>query len=121
MKPQSCKAKGRRHQQDVCEALVSVRSDLESDDIRSTAMGQCGEDILFSPLARRIYPYSIECKNVEKINIWEAIDQARSNAGKYTPAVAFSKNNEEIWMAIPLKDFLRFFKNKEDNEQTTTK
>jgi hypothetical protein len=45
--------------------------------------------------------------------MWEAIDQARSNAGKYTPAVAFSKNNEEIWMAIPLKDFLKFFDNRE--------
>jgi hypothetical protein len=114
MRPQSAKAKGRRHQQDVCKALVEVRSDLEPDDIRSTSMGALGEDVLFSPAARRIYPYSIECKNVEKINIWEAIDQARSNAGKYTPAVAFSKNNEEIWMAIPLKDFLRFFNNKEN-------
>lgn len=117
MKPSSAKAKGRRHQQNVCEALVSVRSDLEPDDIRSTSMGALGEDILFSPLARRIYPYSIECKNVEKINIWDAINQARSNAGKYTPAVAFSKNNEEIWIAIPMTDFLRFFKNKEDNEE----
>ena len=120
MKTSSCKAKGRRHQQAVCEALVSVRSDLEADDIRSTAMGVIGEDILFSPLARRVYPYSIECKNVEKINIWEAIEQARSNSGKYTPAVAFSKNNEEIFIAIPLKDFLRFFKNKEDNEEPNT-
>ena len=117
MKSRSCKAKGRRHQQAVCEALVSVRSDLEKDDVRSTAMGQTGEDILFSPLARRIYPYSIECKNVEKLNIWEAIRQAEANAGKYTPAVAFSKNNEKIWIAIPLEDFLRFFKNKDGNNE----
>jgi hypothetical protein len=113
MRVSSAKGKGRRLQQEVAKRLASVRSDLEDDDIRSTSIGCNGEDILFSPAARRVYPYSIECKNVEKLNIWDAIKQARSNAGNHTPAVMFSKNHETIWVAIPLNDFLRFFKNKE--------
>lgn len=118
MRPQSAKSKGRRFQQKVRDALLERRSDLEPDDIRSTSMGAGGEDILFSPAARRVYPLSIECKCVEKLNIWDAIKQAKDNAGKYTPAVAFSRNNEDTWVAVPLEYFLDFFKSKESkNEQ----
>lgn len=107
MRPQSCKAKGRRLQQDVCQALVQAAEPfLEKDDVRSTAMGAPGEDVLFSPLARRIYPFSIECKNVEKINIWEAIKQAESQNRAYKPMVCFSKNGEDIYVAVKLQDFL---------------
>lgn len=107
MRPQSCKAKGRRLQQDVCEALVKAAEPfLETDDVRSTSMGAPGEDVLLSPLARKIYPFSIECKNVEKLNIWDAIKQAEAQNRSYKPMVAFKKNNEEIYVAIKLKDFL---------------
>jgi hypothetical protein len=75
-------------------------------------MGAFGEDILFSPAARKIYPISIECKNVEKINIWEAIEQARTNAGKNTPVVVFKKNNEEAHVAIPFKEYLALLHNR---------
>lgn len=106
MKPSSCKAKGRRLQQDVCDALVKATGGiLEPDDVRSTSMGAPGEDVLLSPAARRIYPFSIECKNVEKLNIWQAIAQAKSQGG-HAPMVCFKKNNEEIYVAITLKDFL---------------
>lgn len=106
MRPSSCKAKGRRLQQEVRDALLQAAPSLEPDDIRSTSMGAYGEDILFSPAARRLYPISVECKNVEKINIWEAIDQARDNAGTFTPVVVFKKNNEEAHVAIPLKHYI---------------
>jgi hypothetical protein len=59
MKPRSAKAKGRRFQQEVRDALLSNFPFLEPDDIRSTSMGASGEDILLSPAARRVYPYSI--------------------------------------------------------------
>lgn len=106
MRPQSAKAKGRRFQQEVRDKLLDAAPELEPDDIRSTSMGAGGEDILFSPAARRVYPFSIECKNVEKIRIWEAIKQARENCGNHTPAVAFKKNGEEAYIAIPFQKFL---------------
>lgn len=106
MKPQSAKAKGRRLQQEVCETLVeNSKGVLEPDDVRSTSMGAPGEDILMSPLARKLYPFTIECKNVEKLNIWQAIDQAKSQ-GRHKPMVAFKRNGEEIYVAIKLADFI---------------
>lgn len=107
MKPKSAKAKGRRFQQMVRDLLVSSSAILEPDDVRSTSMGAGGEDLLLSPLARKVYPYSFECKNTEKLNIWKAIEQSRENANGYTPVVAFTKNKEEAYVAIPLKEFIR--------------
>lgn len=110
MRVQSAKAKGRRLQQKVRDALLDGRPDLHPDDIRSTAMGQNGEDILFSSAARKVYPYSIECKCVEKLNIWEAINQAKENAGPHIPMVAFSRNNEDMWVVIPMSKFIDLHK-----------
>ena len=105
MKPRSCKAKGRRFQQEVRDLLLKFAPSLEPDDVRSTSMGASGEDILFSPAARRIYPYNIECKNVESLNIWKAVDQAESQ-GNHIPLVAFKKNNKRAFVAIPLEHFM---------------
>lgn len=106
MKPSSAKAKGRRLQQEVRDLFLENAPSLEPDDIRSTSMGAAGEDILFSPAARKLYPFSVECKNVEKLNVWEAIKQAKEHNPKYTPLVAFTKNGEDIYVAIPIKKFL---------------
>jgi hypothetical protein len=109
----------------VCEALVAgTNGVLEKDDVRSTSMGAPGEDVLLSPLARKIYPFSIECKNVEKINIWDAIKQAEAQNRAYKPMVAFKKNNEEIYVAIKLTDLLEVYNydhvNRVRNVQTNT-
>lgn len=110
MKVSSAKSKGRRHQQDVCKKLLEVSSGLEPDDIRSASMGAPGEDILFSPAARRQFPFSIECKNVEKLSIWAAIDQSRANAPKdYTTAVVFTRNHETPQIALPFDKFLEIY------------
>lgn len=117
MRVQSAKNKGRRLQQQTRDALLKARPDLHPDDIRSTSMGADGEDIQMSKAAREIYPYSIECKNVEKLNIWEAIYQSRSNCGGHTPVVVFSKNHEAPWIALPLDDFLKLHKvDKDENK-----
>lgn len=115
MRPQSAKAKGRRFQQYIRDLLLKVAGKaLEPDDIRSTSMGAGGEDILLSPAARKLFPYSIECKNVEKLSIWEAIQQAKDNAGKYIPMVAFTKNNHDVWIAIPADKFMELVHDHED-------
>ena len=109
MKTHSAKQKGRRHQQDVCKKLIEVGHNLEPDDIRSASMGAPGEDILLSPAARKQFPFSFECKNVEKLSIWAAIDQARENAKNYVPAVVFTKNREVPQIALPFETFLEIY------------
>ncbi len=111
MKTSSAKAKGRRHQQDVCKKLLEVSNGLEPDDIRSASMGAPGEDILFSPAARRQFPFSIECKNVEKLSIWSAIDQSRTNCrDDHTPMVVFTRNHETPQITLPFEKFLEIYK-----------
>lgn len=109
MRTSSAKQKGRRLQQKVCNLFLGAAKFLHKDDIRSASMGAPGEDILFSPAAREVFPFSVECKNVEKLSIWSAIDQARANAGQYTPAVVFSKNHEIDFIAMPFEKFLEIY------------
>ena len=105
--PRSAKNKGRRLQQEVRDAILKVFGwALTPDDVKSTSMGAGGEDIQLSSNARRLVPLSIECKYVEKIDIWGAVKQAEDNAGEHLPAVAFRKNNRQTHIALPLEVFL---------------
>ena len=45
--------------------------------------------------AREKFPLSIECKNVEKLNVWEAYEQASENCGDYEPIVVMKKNRKK--------------------------
>ena len=110
MKTQSAKAKGRRLQQEVRDLLIESFHQLLPDDIRSTGMGQSGEDLQLSPFARTHIPFSFECKNQEKLNIWQAIGQAEDNAGGYDPAVVFKRNRTKTYVAIPLETFVKLIK-----------
>ena len=73
MKTSSAKAKGRRLQQKVRDLLLETFTELEPDDIRSTSMGVSGEDLQLSPAARKLIPFAIECKNQEKLNVWDSL------------------------------------------------
>jgi hypothetical protein len=69
MKTRSAKNKGKRLQNDVRDLILETFKELEPDDVRSTTMGDSGEDVLLSPAARKLFPFSVECKNQEKLNI----------------------------------------------------
>jgi hypothetical protein len=97
--------------------LEAFKTELEPDDVRSTSMGASGPDLLFSPAARRLFPFDVEVKAVEKLNIWQAIEQARGH-GQNTPMVCFTKNSEKMFVALPMDKFLEIYKkalNEKDN------
>lgn len=51
-----------------------------------------------------VYPIHWECKRVEKLNIYNAIEQATRDARDgYIPVVAHRRNGEEWLMTMPLK------------------
>ena len=53
-------------------------------------------------------PYHIECKKVEKLNIWKALEQAEKDCPEdKIPIVIFTRNRTEDYVAIKLEDFLR--------------
>ena len=66
MKVKSAKAKGRKLQNNVVEELRKAYPELEDDDIKAQIMGVSGEDVVFSPLAKRLIGLSFECKNQER-------------------------------------------------------
>ena len=81
MKSRSAKNKGKRLQNNVRDLLLESFTELEPDDVRSAIMGESGEDIKLSPAARKQIPFSFECKNQEKLNIWDSLQQAEENSG----------------------------------------
>ena len=91
MKPQSAKAKGRKLQQWVRNQFIE-QLDVHPEDIESRSMGAGGEDLIMARDARKKFPYSIECKNQEKLNVWSAWEQAKENCKSYKPLVVMSRN-----------------------------
>lgn len=102
MRPQSCKSKGRRFQQRVARALLDAFPHLTEDDVRSTSMGAPGEDIQLSSRAREVVPLSIECKCVERLNVWQCLEQAEKNtrAGSHS-CLVFSRNHARTYAVLP--------------------
>ncbi len=107
MKPRSAKNKGKRLQNKVRDLILEKFNELEPDDVRSITMGDSGEDILLSPAARRLFPYSVECKNQEKINIWSSLEQAEENSGKHIPLVIFKRNRSKTYAVLEFKELLK--------------
>ena len=109
MKPQSAKAKGRRLQQQFRELLIEELG-IHPEDIESRSMGAGGEDLIMARAAREKFPYSIECKNVEKLNVWEAYKQAEENSKDYEPVVVMKKNNHKTLVVIDAEHFVKIHK-----------
>jgi len=99
MKTSSCKAKGRKLQNQVRDDLLAL-----GFKVRSRIMGESGSDI--EDLGDTL-PVVIEAKNTEKIQIWKAMEQAISNAknGKVA-VVVFKKNGKDPLIVLPWAYYL---------------
>ena len=106
MKPRSAKNKGKRLQNKVRDLILEKFNQLEPDDVRSVTMGESGEDILLSPAARKLFPFSTECKNQEKLNIWSSLEQAETNSGNHIPIVIFKRNRSKTNVALEFEKLL---------------
>ena len=109
MKTSSAKAKGRRFQQWVRDQLIE-QLDVHPEDIESRSMGAGGEDLILARAAREKFPYSIECKNQESINIWKAYEQAQENSKNYEPIVIIKRNNTKPLVLVAADFFMKLHK-----------
>lgn len=113
MKTSSAKAKGRRLQQETAQRIQEhIESQtglkLEEGDVSCTIMGESGVDIKLSPLARKHFPYDVECKNVEKLNIWSALAQAEANTKEgRKPMLVFKRNRSSVYVVVRADDFFQ--------------
>ena len=108
MKTSSAKAKGRKLQQWMRNLLIE-KLEVHPEDIESRSMGAGGEDLIMARAAREKFPMSIECKNQEKVNVWESYKQAEDNSGKYEPVVVIKRNKVKPLVVVDAEYFVSLF------------
>lgn len=94
------------------DAILEAFPQLEPDDVRSTAMGQNGADLLLSPAARKLLPYEFEIKNKAKSEVHTIYAQAKTH-GKYEPIAVVKKDRDIPLAIVSLDHFLQLVKQKE--------
>jgi hypothetical protein len=108
MTPQGCKAKGRRFQQWVASQIGKVLGiEIEKDgDVESRPMGQAGSDIILHGKAKNEFPYGVECKAVENLSIWKALQQAEEYG---EPLLFFTRNRTTKYVAMRADHFFDLY------------
>ena len=120
MRPASCKAKGRRLQA-WAAAELAREFGLSTDDVRSTSMGCGGEDLQLSAAARGVLGgLSFECKNQERIALYDCWEQAKQNAGEHAPALVLKRNHSDVLCVIGWPTLVRLLRGpaRRDGEPT---
>jgi hypothetical protein len=110
MKTASAKKKGRDFQKWVKDLILRVFRELEGDDVLWRSMGSQGEDIMLSPKARQLFPYSIECKHYKSFAIYQHYDQATENANGFEPILFIKGNNKKPLVVIDAEWFMKLVK-----------
>lgn len=99
------KARGKRAELDLAHKLQEF-----GFEARRTAQ-YCGKagtsDVIGVPGVH------CECKAVQRLNIWEALDQSKRDSeadeNDDIPAVFFKRNRSGWYVALPLSDFIRLY------------
>lgn len=93
IKPRSAKNKGLSFQKRIASfigGLIGIDASQDDDSlIQSRLSGQNGTDIILRGEAKDRFPFSVECKNCDRINLPEWVEQARQNSGKGSPWLLF--------------------------------
>lgn len=108
MKTSSAKAKGRRCAQETKDLIIRFFGRvLDDEDITVTPSGVTGPDLQFSPLAKKHLGLAIECKNVEALNIWKALEQTEGEARSGLPSLFFRRNRTKLYVALDAEEFMK--------------
>lgn len=99
IKISSRKAKGRNLQKWTCQKIADIfkiKYNQQDDQclIHSREMGQSGIDIILRGDVYKKLPFDIECKAVEKFNLYQAIEQAKSNT-----------ESNRYWLVVHKKNY----------------
>lgn len=103
----AAKAKGRKLQQAVRDAILAKYPALTHDDVRSTPMGSNGEDIQLSTAAKATFPFSVEAKARAKIAlVYDALEQA-SSQNDLTPLAVIKADRRKPLVVIDMEAFFK--------------
>ena len=109
MKTSSAKQKGRKLQNIVRHKLIKLLG-LNTDNVVSTPMGVNGVDIQVYGSDAKRFPFAIECKNQERLQLWQAIQQAEKNANDKVPLLIIKRNRSKIYAVIELDELLKYLR-----------
>lgn len=107
----AAKQKGRLGQNEIRDKILETFPELEPDDVKSTTMGDGGEDIQLSPAARKKMPISIEVKRRKsgmKIQ-YDWIEQAKRH-GKGEPVLFFRADRKEWIVMVSLEHYMELLR-----------
>ena len=113
----SGKAKGRLGQNEIRDKLLETFPEFEPDDINGCIMGDTGEDIQFSPAARKKLPLSIEVKRRKSgmQTAYKYIEQASSHS-KGEPVVCYRSDRKPWIVMIGLDHYTKLLRSWNDNK-----
>jgi hypothetical protein len=112
IKTASAKSKGRLFQQRIRDRILEYLPQLEPDDVVSTSMGAGGEDIKLSPAARKLFPYSCECKARAAMPVQDWFNQAKTNSPAGAEPILFlKKDRHKPLVVIDLEHFFKLLEN----------
>ncbi len=97
------RAKGARSERELASKLKDYGYDTRRGQQYCGANGDA--DVVGLP------GIHIECKHVEKLNLYDAVDQAKRDAREdELPAVMHRKNNCEWLVTMPLEDWIKIYR-----------
>ena len=112
MKTSSAKAKGRSLQKYIRDRLLKTFEAVPIYDIASRPMGSQGSDLIMSAVAKKYFPYKIECKNQEAFaNVYKAFEQAKSQKEDGEPLLILKRNREQPLVVVDFEVFLELVRN----------
>ena len=111
MKTSSAKAKGRNLQKYVVEKILNSFPELHEADVSSRSMGAQGEDVLISPRARQLFPYSVECKSHNAFSVYGYLEQAQTNCPQgVEPLLVIKGNHKKPLVIMDAQHFFNLIK-----------
>lgn len=107
----AAKQKGRLGQNEIRDKILEMFPELEPDDVKSTTMGDGGEDIQLSPAARKKIPITIEVKRRKsgmKMQ-YDWIEQAKRH-GKGEPVLFFRADRKDWITMVSLEHYMELLR-----------
>jgi len=114
----SRKSKGRAFQDEIRAELISALG-VSENDIVSTPASVNGCDLKLAESVRARFPFAIEAKRQERLNVWEALRQCEENAARegLKPLLVFRRNRSDPYVVLRLADFLAMWRRADGEEE----
>jgi len=110
MKRSSAKRKGKKLQSLIRNKILETFKHLRPEDVRVAGIGENGADVKLSAVAKKLFPYEVECKNQEKFRTLYKFWRQTERHGKLEPVLIIKMNSEGPLAIVDLDHFFDLVK-----------